>query len=509
MAKYSCIDEVEMKNILFCAFMFLFHFELVDAIENKFNTSEENSKNSEAHCDMNESNRHCSLEEKSNSHVAIWGTRTKGFIKNIQDSKYIVLSSKSFLNAKDSPSKEAFSAGIITKGKKYKIYKTEGDWFKVKTDGGAWGWVQNRYVEVIEETQQIALNSQNKGKIKIITPFANIKEEPASDAFSIGTLEKGQELAVLEERNGWLKITHKGIEGWVPGRVTEHLSVPTPQTTRLATAEQQRIAIITLFANIKEEPSSDAFSMGTLEKGQELAVLEERNGWLKITHKGIEGWVPGRVTEHLSVPTPQTTRLVTAEQQRIAIITPFANIKEEPSADSFAMGTLDKGQELAVLEERNGWYKIKHNGVEGWIPGGSVDSQKANDARQTAIETPAQFAVTQSTGKSNIMGYAKWVCWGGGILSSALAMNFYKQGNSTYQDYENASTQTDALRLYDDTLAFDKKRNTMFIAAGVTTGLGILFHILYKGVPNTQRRFSMGTTSGEGGNILLGLNVNF
>ncbi|MCK5145834.1 SH3 domain-containing protein [bacterium] len=422
-----------MKNILFCAFMFLFHFELVDAIENKFNTSEENSKNSEAHCDMNESNRHCSLEEKSNSHVAIWGTRTKGFIKNIQDSKYIVLSSKSFLNAKDSPSKEAFSAGIITKGKKYKIYKTEGDWFKVKTDGGAWGWVQNRYVEVIEETQQIALNSQNKGKIKIITPFANIKEEPASDAFSIGTLEKGQE----------------------------------------------------------------------------LAVLEERNGWLKITHKGIEGWVPGRVTEHLSVPTPQTTRLVTAEQQRIAIITPFANIKEEPSADSFAMGTLDKGQELAVLEERNGWYKIKHNGVEGWIPGGSVDSQKANDARQTAIETPAQFAVTQSTGKSNIMGYAKWVCWGGGILSSALAMNFYKQGNSTYQDYENASTQTDALRLYDDTLAFDKKRNTMFIAAGVTTGLGILFHILYKGVPNTQRRFSMGTTSGEGGNILLGLNVNF
>ena len=54
------------------------------------------------------------------------------------------------------------------------------------------------------------------------------------------------------------------------------------------------------------------------------------------------------------------------------------NVRSQPSADSQKVGTARSGKTYELLDERNGWYKIRlEDGTEGWISGGmaSVVSQ--------------------------------------------------------------------------------------------------------------------------------------
>ena len=48
------------------------------------------------------------------------------------------------------------------------------------------------------------------------------------------------------------------------------------------------------------------------------------------------------------------------------------NVRSAPNTGAPAIGTLANGTRIAILEERNGWYRINFNGREGWVSGSFV-----------------------------------------------------------------------------------------------------------------------------------------
>ena len=77
----------------------------------------------------------------------------------------------------------------------------------------------------------------------------------------------------------------------------------------------------------------------------------------------------------------------------------------------------------------------------------------------------------------NFVRYAKWTFLTLGAVSSGLAVHYHQKANDTYALYESANNREDVVRLYNETIDFDKRRNTMIIAAAVNFGLSTFFFV--------------------------------
>ena len=249
------------------------------------------------------------------------------------------------------------------------------------------------------------------------------------------------------------------------------------------------------FLNAKMNPSSTSFTIGVISNEQNYKVMEVKNNWYKVQVKeGIIGWVPKSAVKIISYS--KTTASIHAPQKRpsnektqrhhlisapsknlqkiIVVNVAYLNIINKPSGTGLAVGVLEKGVALPVLEEKNGWYKIKYKNIDGWIPQEAV--QLKNPRRIIIKKQTVQ--VPLSSRRSPFLVYAKHTVLGISMLTSGMAIYYYKKGNDTYGKYKVAQTRADVMALYQKTLDYDKKRNAMYVATSAGLGFAIFFHIM-------------------------------
>ncbi|MBQ6631862.1 MAG: SH3 domain-containing protein, partial [Romboutsia sp.] len=81
-----------------------------------------------------------------------------------------------------------------------------------------------------------------------------------------------------------------------------------------------------------------------------------------------------------------------------------------PSTKYSRIGSLYKNKNVTILDESNGWYKIKLNGKDGWVSkryikvGGSSNSQSSNQSSSSSSE--GQVVRTMSVVASAYTGYS-------------------------------------------------------------------------------------------------------
>lgn len=88
------------------------------------------------------------------------------------------------------------------------------------------------------EKEQVATESsqieQNQEKIRILqtsTGWLRVRSDATLNSSESARVDPGQEFAVLEEKNGWIKIEYeKDNQGWVSAQYTEKVTDETPAT---------------------------------------------------------------------------------------------------------------------------------------------------------------------------------------------------------------------------------------------------------------------------------------
>lgn len=136
---------------------------------------------------------------------------------------------------------------------------------------------------------------------------------------------------------------------------------------------------------VRTEPHKGGSIIGTLQKGNQVSYLNEvvtdyrGIDWYCVSFKGRTGWVSARYTDILSSYNDNSSssgsswsddfyygRSVIAANGR-------TYIRSGPSTSAEDLGCLPQGAYANYLNEysfdRNGrqWYKIKFNGVTGWV----------------------------------------------------------------------------------------------------------------------------------------------
>ncbi len=134
--------------------------------------------------------------------------------------------------------------------------------------------------------------------------------------------------------------------------VPEGAETGDPQTGDGAAQEGPEYVTATTKVNVRASDSENADKLGQVTAGTKLELIEKlSNGWSKVVYGGVEGYIK---SEYLS-------KIESAEG--ISIIgtvttTDTVNVRATPSKDGEKIGVLAEGENVSLVERKDGWCKI-------------------------------------------------------------------------------------------------------------------------------------------------------
>lgn len=127
-----------------------------------------------------------------------------------------------------------------------------------------------------------------------VRAYVNVRSLPSEEGDIIGKLYNNSVGTFISEENGWYKIQSGSVTGYVKGEycVTGEDAVEIAKNvgTRIATVNTQ-----TLF--VRKEPTTESSILGMVPMADELLVLEETEGWVKVDVEEGTGWVSADYVE--------------------------------------------------------------------------------------------------------------------------------------------------------------------------------------------------------------------
>ena len=162
---------------------------------------------------------------------------------------------------------------------------------------------------------------------------------------------------------------------------------------------------------LREEPSTSASIVTTLNKGVAVAILDNStDGWYKISYNGNTGYVS---SDYMIV---DRDNLFTTYGRAN---TDSVNVRSSASTEGEVLASIDNGTIVTINGFENGWYKVTCKyGTEGYIRSDLLDMTSSATSSSAISETAMKHLGTRYV-------------WGGasagGFDCSGFTMYVYKQ----------------------------------------------------------------------------------
>ena len=181
---------------------------------------------------------------------------------------------------------------------------------------------------------------------QVIASVLNVRDKNSTAGKVVTQLKKGTEVPLLEKVDGWYRIElpydYPQKYGWVSGT---YISVVAPVIERRYTTDN---------LNLRSKPNSSATILTTMPKNAEVFLVGYSNQWFEVNYKDFSGYCHGNWLAQKK-PLP-LVKIVNCS---------YLNMRKAPNGS--VLKTLPVGTKLELLDSsRSDWWKIRHNGVEGF-----------------------------------------------------------------------------------------------------------------------------------------------
>ncbi len=141
--------------------------------------------------------------------------------------------------------------------------------------------------EIETETQEDAQDFSGL-VIARVTNYVNVRSIPSEEGEIVGKLYDKSVGEFIEEKDGWYKITSGNCTGYVKGEYC----VVGEEAEALAKEVGTTFAIVnTTTLKVRQEASTESSVLGLVPIEEELVVVEELDGWVKIAIEEGDGYV--------------------------------------------------------------------------------------------------------------------------------------------------------------------------------------------------------------------------
>jgi len=147
--------------------------------------------------------------------------------------------------------------------------------------------------------------------------------------------------------------------------------------------------------NVRGTASYSASVIGSLKKGQSVNIVAKSGDWYKIQYNSSYGYVNSKyisvsngsgstVATRAQVQTLSTTT-VASKSGVVALQDKSSSLNLRSTPNGQILTTLSYGTKIEILDSSGSWYKIKSNGIVGYVLSAYINSSEAPKVTSTSI----------------------------------------------------------------------------------------------------------------------------
>ena len=156
------------------------------------------------------------------------------------------------------------------------------------------------------------------------------------------------------------------------------------------------IAQVDNYVNVRSLPSEDGEILGKLYNESAGTVVEEADGWYKITCGNVTGYVK---SEYVVIG-EEAEALAEQVGKRIATVkTETLRVRKEASTESEILGLIAQEEELTVTAETDGWVQVSIEEGDGWVSTDYVELRTDFVQAESREEEEARLAKEEAARK--------------------------------------------------------------------------------------------------------------
>lgn len=332
------------------------------------------------------------------------------------------------------------------------------------------------FAKAIANSQQAGAKQENETPvvkseyadiaIAQVDNYVNVRSTPGEDGEVLGKLYNNSAATVDAVEGDWYKITSGNVTGYVK---QEFVVVGNEE---LAKSVGRRLATVnTETLKVRTDASMDASVLGLVPGGDDLTVLEELDGWVKVTMEEGEGYVS---TDYVTLSTDYVTAESKAEEE--------ARLAKEEAERKAAEEAARKASQKAA--QKSSGSKNSGGSSNYSAPSGSGGAAVANYACQF-VGNPYVYGGTSLTNGADCSGFVMSVYAQFGISLPHSSSGMRSVGYEVSQ----SEMQPGDIICYSGHVAIYVGNDTIVHASTPSTGIKYTSPAAYKSIITVRRIF--------------------
>ncbi|WP_317636042.1 N-acetylmuramoyl-L-alanine amidase [Xylocopilactobacillus apicola] len=229
-------------------------------------------------------------------------------------------------------------------------------------------------------TYTVAMSNVVTIKAKVV----NVRTGPMLSYNVMAQLKEGDQIQILEQKNGWDKIRLDGDKiGWVADWLLD--------SSEIDSATNATGVVNTSGVNIREYANTQSKVLNRLEKGTKVNIVYTKGDWSQITMDGKIGWINNKLFD-------LTNDEQEKAQTKVYVLRPTINLYQEANPNSHVLATSKQDDQLEVVGSVGDFYQVKNGkNIIGYVSRQLVTTEIPNTGAEQAQEAARPRSLAKAT----------------------------------------------------------------------------------------------------------------